>query len=123
MLKTRRFNDELTPIEGVREDTSQRLCLLIIGDGFVATYPLPDSGDLIIGRSDEADIAISSALTVNCVEPPVGGVGFDPNPGELALETPDSSSRGILAGVVAAAAAIAVALGGAAWFALRRVDR
>jgi DNA-binding NtrC family response regulator len=59
MLKTRRFTDELTPIDGiVNPDTDRRMCLLIIGEGFVGTHPLPDSGDLIIGRSEDADVCI-----------------------------------------------------------------
>ena len=61
MLKGGRFQDELTPIEGIRLESNNRLCLLIIGDGFVSTYPLPESGDLIIGRAEDADIPIDVA--------------------------------------------------------------
>jgi DNA-binding NtrC family response regulator len=35
-----------------------RLCLVIIGEGLDATYPLPDSGQVEIGRSEDADIRI-----------------------------------------------------------------
>jgi two-component system, NtrC family, response regulator AtoC len=35
-----------------------RLCLVIIGEGLEATYPLPDSGAVGIGRSEDADIRI-----------------------------------------------------------------
>ncbi len=59
MLKTHRFTDDLTPIDGVSNaDSDRRMCLLIIGEGFVGTHPLPDTGDLIIGRSEEADVCI-----------------------------------------------------------------
>jgi len=54
-----RFPDDPTPIDGqLLRDDGRQTCLLIIGDGFVATFPLPESGDLIIGRSVEADIQI-----------------------------------------------------------------
>jgi two-component system response regulator AtoC len=35
-----------------------RLCLVVIGEGLDATYPLPDSGPVAIGRSETADIRI-----------------------------------------------------------------
>ena len=45
---------------GVTEETSrrQRMSLLVIGDGFVATHPLPAQGSLDIGRGDDAEIVI-----------------------------------------------------------------
>ncbi len=59
MLQSRRPSDELTPIDGIAPAAGERrMCLLIIGEGFVATHPLPETGDLIIGRSEDADICI-----------------------------------------------------------------
>src|SRR5260370_11346813 len=40
---------------------SGRLRLLIIGDGSVATYPLPDSGDVSFGRAETNDVQIEDA--------------------------------------------------------------
>ncbi|MFO0586158.1 MAG: sigma 54-interacting transcriptional regulator [Polyangiaceae bacterium] len=37
---------------------TSRLRLLVVGDGVYATYPLPEQGDLVIGRSNKADICI-----------------------------------------------------------------
>ncbi len=55
--------------------------------------------------------------------PPVGGISVGPELGALPLETADSSGNytGVLAGVSAAITAGAVALGGVAWFARRRL--
>ena len=39
-----------------------RLFLAVIGDGTVATYPLPDAGALTIGRLDSADVFIDDPL-------------------------------------------------------------
>ena len=52
----------------------------------------------------------------------VGGVSIDLDVGGLPLEAPDSSGRniGLIAGIVAAIAAGAVTLGGAAWYGRRR---
>ena len=58
------------------------------------------------------------------VPPPVGGIAIDPELGPLVLETPASSSNSmsLLAGIAAAVAAGVIALGGAAWYARRRVS-
>ncbi len=54
-----RFPEDPTPIDGLRPvNVGRQTCLLIIGDGFVTTFPLPESGDLIIGRSMDADLSI-----------------------------------------------------------------
>jgi transcriptional regulator with PAS, ATPase and Fis domain len=37
---------------------SGRLCLVVIGEGLDATYPLPDSGRVAIGRAPDSDIRI-----------------------------------------------------------------
>ena len=37
---------------------SGRLCLVVIGEGLDATYPLPDAGEVGIGRGPDADIRI-----------------------------------------------------------------
>src|SRR5438270_22524 len=37
---------------------SGRLCLVVIGEGLDATYPLPDSGKVGIGRGPDAEIRI-----------------------------------------------------------------
>jgi transcriptional regulator with GAF, ATPase, and Fis domain len=51
--------EESTALEFATTDGERRsLCLLVIGDGFVSTFPLPASGDLVIGRADSADVAI-----------------------------------------------------------------
>lgn len=57
--------------------------------------------------------------------PPVGGIALDPDLGALPLESPASSggNAGALAGAIAAAAAAVVALGGAGWYARRRLAR
>lgn len=41
--------------------TRRRLSLLVIADGYVATHPLPDDGDLTIGRSKGVEINIDVA--------------------------------------------------------------
>jgi DNA-binding NtrC family response regulator len=47
---------------GARRDRAQRapgrLCLVVIGEGLDATYPLPDRGKVSIGRSDAVDVRI-----------------------------------------------------------------
>jgi two-component system, NtrC family, response regulator AtoC len=35
-----------------------RLRLLVVGEGIYATHPLPEDGDLVVGRSDKADVCI-----------------------------------------------------------------
>ncbi|HJZ87323.1 MAG TPA: sigma 54-interacting transcriptional regulator [Polyangia bacterium] len=37
---------------------SGRYCLLVIGDATVASYPLPEGSELVLGRSHEADIRL-----------------------------------------------------------------
>ena len=37
---------------------SGRLCLVVIGEGLDATHPLPDSGEVTIGRAPDTDIRI-----------------------------------------------------------------
>ena len=56
---------------------------------------------------------------------PIGGIGLEPELGGLPLETAGSSGSGtgVLAGMAAAATAGAIALGGAAWYARRRLTR
>lgn len=39
-------------------DTPAGVCLLVIGEGFVTTYPLPREGAMVLGRAGQADIAI-----------------------------------------------------------------
>ena len=78
-------------------------------------------------RSDENTITIEFADYIHEGDPPcaavaVGGVALDSGLQALPLEAPDSGSSGL--GVLAwaiAAAASAAALGGAAWYARRRV--
>ena len=55
--------------------------------------------------------------------PPVGGIAVDPDLGAIALETPEPSkdNSGLLGGIAAATGVLA--LGGAAWYARRRVRR
>jgi DNA-binding NtrC family response regulator len=55
-----RDDDTLTATAALRADhvRTSRLRLLVVGDGVYATYPLPETGDLIIGRSNKADICI-----------------------------------------------------------------
>jgi two-component system response regulator AtoC len=50
---------ESLPVLGTDDE---RLFLAVIGDGSVATYPLPDSGALTIGRLDSADVFIDDPL-------------------------------------------------------------
>lgn len=55
-----RDDDTLTATAALRADhvRTSRLRLLVVGEGVYATYPLPEAGDLIIGRSNKADICI-----------------------------------------------------------------
>ena len=55
-----RDDDTLTATAALRADhvRTSRLRLLVVGEGVYATYPLPETGDLIIGRSNKADICI-----------------------------------------------------------------
>ena len=53
------LSEESTAQRQLSPDTQpRRLCLLVIGDGFVSTHPLPTCGQLIIGRSESADVRI-----------------------------------------------------------------
>ena len=72
------------------------------------------------------DTPVPPPPTDTPVPPPsVGGIAADPDLGTLALETPErtSNNRNILAAVATAAVGMVVALGGAAVYARRRVDR
>jgi two-component system response regulator AtoC len=55
-----RDDDTLTATAALRADhvRTSRLRLLVVGEGVYATYPLPEQGDLIIGRSNKADVCI-----------------------------------------------------------------
>ena len=48
----------VVPLRRSYDRTRGRLCLVVIGDGFDATYPLPDRGRVAIGRAPESDIRI-----------------------------------------------------------------
>jgi len=47
-----------TPTRGRSIAGSGRLCLVVIGEGLDATYPLPTSGKVAIGRATDSDIRI-----------------------------------------------------------------
>ncbi len=47
-----------TPQRRAGVAASGRLCLVVIGEGLDATYPLPDRGKVSIGRAPESDICI-----------------------------------------------------------------
>jgi DNA-binding NtrC family response regulator len=57
-------DDDSTLTAVLRSDASKRgrLRLLVVGDGIYATHPLPEAGDLTIGRSDKADVCIDDPL-------------------------------------------------------------
>gem|GEM_PF-540811 len=63
-MADRAFPYEATPVHQPlrRAPTEGRLCLLVIDDELVATFPLPDAGSLVIGRSEEADIHIDAPM-------------------------------------------------------------
>ena len=46
----------------LEEDGAARLCLVVIGDGTVATFPLPESGRITIGRSGHNDVRVDDPL-------------------------------------------------------------
>jgi len=48
----------LTPSRQRAGVPTGRLCLIVIGEGLDATYPLPDRGKVAIGRATDADIRI-----------------------------------------------------------------
>jgi len=60
----RSFAGDPTPVHGLRQrrGTEGRLCLLVIDKELVATYPLPDGGSFVIGRSEDADICVDAPL-------------------------------------------------------------
>ena len=68
---------------------------------------------------------VATATTDVLIAPPVGGlaVDLDGELGDLPLEAPDSSggNAGAPASITAGAALVAIALGGAAWYARRRL--
>jgi DNA-binding NtrC family response regulator len=56
--------DESTVTGLLRAEAGRRgrLRLLVVGDGFYATHPLPEVGSLVIGRSERADVCIDDPL-------------------------------------------------------------
>jgi len=60
----RSFSGEPTPIHGQRRraEPEGSLFLLVIDTELVTTYPLPDCGSFVIGRSEDADICVDSPL-------------------------------------------------------------
>ncbi len=60
MVTPHRFSDEHTPIQSLRDlnDDEHLRGLLAIGDGFVATFELPDAATVVVGRSADCDICI-----------------------------------------------------------------
>ena len=88
------------------------------------THPTPGQGQETLMRLVEAQHI--TEITPTPVPTPVGGGAQDlPDMAAAPLEAPDSSggSGGALAGLIAAVAAGVVALGGAAWYARRRLLR
>ena len=85
------------------------------GAAYVFQEPLPP-------QTPTPTVTITPTVTPT-PPPPVGGIALDPDLSALALEKTESSSSsfGVLAWAIAAAAG--VALGGAAWYARRRVVR
>lgn len=72
----------------------------------------------------EDGVKVADTLIINCGEPSVGGVAELPEVAGTPLETGGSpgSSAGVLAGTIAGAVlAATIALGGAAWWARRRL--
>jgi DNA-binding NtrC family response regulator len=61
VLISHRFAEEHTPLDAARVERRQQLCLMIVGDGFVGTHPLPEGGDVILGRANDADVRIDVA--------------------------------------------------------------
>ena len=51
-------NDSSTPRKRAAVAGGGRLCLVVIGEGLDATYPLPDRGPVAIGRAPDSDILI-----------------------------------------------------------------
>ena len=51
-------DEKSTLVEADDAGRRRRLSLLVIGDGYVATHPLPDDGDLTIGRSKGVEVCI-----------------------------------------------------------------
>ncbi len=43
-------------------DDSGRLCLVVIGEGAVASFPLPETGTITIGRSGDNDVRVEDPL-------------------------------------------------------------
>jgi two-component system response regulator AtoC len=50
-----------TPRKRAAAAASGRLCLVVVGEGLDATYPLPDRGPVAIGRAPDSDIHIDHA--------------------------------------------------------------
>ena len=47
---------------GIGDTEQGRLCLVVIGEGTVATFPLPESGKITIGRSGDNDVRVDDPL-------------------------------------------------------------
>src|SRR5204863_438714 len=50
--------DGLTADKASTADASGRLNLAVIGEGFVASHPLPERGSIVLGRGVDADVRI-----------------------------------------------------------------
>ena len=73
-MASRRDDDGTSEIHLVEESASG-LWLLVIGEGFVTTHPLPASGRVVIGRSGECDVPVDvSSLSRRHVALSTGGV-------------------------------------------------
>ena len=104
---------------------------VVVHPGAVVILPRLADGSVVMVRqyrhAVERELWELPAGTLEPPEetPPVGGIGLEPELGTLPLETAGSSGSGtgVLAGMAAAATAGAIALGGAAWYARRRLTR
>ena len=105
-------------------------CPPILGTHVLILEPFSDSPQgtsfqlpRAVGDPQLSVSAGPDSISIDCVEaPPVGGVALEPDVRELALEA-EGGNVDLLAGAVAVAAAMVLALGGAAAHARRRVDR
>lgn len=93
----------------------------------VRTITMQDAGTYLHDQNHGAvpDVdPLEESLTINCASG-VGGIAAVPDVGAAPLQAGDSAglSAGLLAGGIGGAAAVVVALGGAAWYARRRWAR
>jgi DNA-binding NtrC family response regulator len=58
VVTVRSRDEKSTLVESADAGRRRRLSLLVIGEGYIATHPLPDDGDLTIGRSKGVEINI-----------------------------------------------------------------